>query len=264
MVMIIFQVKESLANVEKNTGCKTKSFCGDRGFIENIIVIGFEMEKITYKIVRSSRRTVALVIKDDGTLVVRAPHHAAVPSIERFILEKSGWIRKKSAEILSRPRAKKKEYAEGERFLYLGKEYVLKFSSSVKKIAVNEEFLMVPEKYSQDCQTQLDRWYRREARRIITERAKKIGSAYKLSFSAIRIGTAKRRWGSCTSGGTLSFGYRLVMAPMFIVDCVVAHELCHTKELNHSKDFYRLLFSIIPNYKTGHAWLKKNGQILSL
>ena len=222
------------------------------------------MEKITYKIIRSSRRTVALVIREDGTLVVRAPYHAAIPSIERFIVEKSGWIRKKSAEIRSRPRAENKQYAEGEKFLYLGKEYSLKFSAFVKKIAIKDELLLVPKKFSGDCQAQIDRWYRREARRIITERAGKIGAAFHFSFSAIRIGTAKRRWGSCTSNGTLSFGYRLVMAPMFIVDCVVAHELCHTKELNHSKYFYQLLLSIIPNYKTGHAWLKKNGQTLSL
>jgi len=78
----------------------------------------------------------------------------------------------------------------------------------------------------------------------------------------IRISSARTRWGSCSSRGTLSFTYRLVMAPPDVVDYVVLHELVHTQIHNHSKTFWNKVAKLMPDYKPRLAWLKKNGKYL--
>lgn len=98
-----------------------------------------------------------------------------------------------------------------------------------------------------------------QARMVLTaktdEYAKQIGVAY----TKIRIGNQKTRWGSCSSRGTISYNWRLIMMPEAIMDYVVVHELCHLKEMNHSVRFWKLVASILPDYQECREWLKKNG-----
>ena len=78
------------------------------------------------------------------------------------------------------------------------------------------------------------------------------------------ISSARTRWGSCSAKGTLSFTWRLVMAPLDIIDYVVVHELCHLKEMNHSRAFWERVETILPDYKRRRKWLKENGGALRL
>ncbi len=78
------------------------------------------------------------------------------------------------------------------------------------------------------------------------------------------VGERKTRWGSCSSRGTLSFCYRLVMAPPAVVDAIVVHELCHLKEPNHGRHFWALLEGFLPNYHETHVWLTDNSRKISL
>jgi predicted metal-dependent hydrolase len=80
----------------------------------------------------------------------------------------------------------------------------------------------------------------------------------------LRISSARTRWGSCSRQGTLSFTWRLVMAPEEVIDYVVVHELCHLRHLNHSKAFWGLVEGILPDYKVRRAWLKRHGERLQL
>ncbi len=82
--------------------------------------------------------------------------------------------------------------------------------------------------------------------------------------SKVIVGERNTRWGSCSSQGTLSFCYRLVMAPPAVIDCIVVHELCHLKFCNHGKDFYGLLESFLPDYHQTHNWLTENATSVSL
>ncbi len=83
-------------------------------------------------------------------------------------------------------------------------------------------------------------------------------------FKKIRISSARTRWGSCSTLGTLSFTWRLVLAPLDVLDYVVVHELCHLSELNHSKKYWGLVEEILPDYKARRTWLKENGGRLKL
>lgn len=83
-------------------------------------------------------------------------------------------------------------------------------------------------------------------------------------YTSITVRDQKTRWGSCSSRGTLSFNYRLIFAPPRILDYVVVHELCHLTHMNHSKDFWNMVASVMPDYKTCRKWLRDHGEELSL
>lgn len=91
--------------------------------------------------------------------------------------------------------------------------------------------------------------YKEEARKLIEERIKQYNEYYQFPFKRISIRNQKSRWGSCSKKGNLSFNYRLLFLPLHLVDYVVVHELCHLKELNHSKRFWSLVAHTMPRYK---------------
>ena len=107
-------------------------------------------------------------------------------------------------------------------------------------------------------------WYREETRaitgRLISEYQKK----YHFKVNKVRITSARTRWGSCSSNNNLNFTYRLCMAPLYVIDYVVAHELTHLKHHNHSKTFWNAVEKIKPNYRKDRDWLKQHGALLTL
>jgi predicted metal-dependent hydrolase len=105
----------------------------------------------------------------------------------------------------------------------------------------------------------IERWYREEARRRIATVAEHEGRRLGVTHGRIGIRDPRTRWGSCSSRGNLSFSWRLVIAPAEVLEYVVVHELCHLRELNHSKRFYRLLDEARPRWRAEAAWLQEHG-----
>lgn len=110
----------------------------------------------------------------------------------------------------------------------------------------------------------LDHRYRNEARTKITARVEYYHSITGGHYTSITIRDQKTRWGSCSSRGTLSFNYRLIFAPPKVLDYVVVHELCHLTHMDHSKNFWNMVGSIMPEYKEYRQWLKEHGSELNL
>ena len=110
----------------------------------------------------------------------------------------------------------------------------------------------------------LERWLRRTARQIITDRVTELSRKIGLQPGKVYIGERISRWGSCSGRGNLSFCYRLVMAPLPVIDAVIAHELCHLRHLNHSRRFYRLLRLACPDYRRQMDWLHEHEDDLQL
>lgn len=100
---------------------------------------------------------------------------------------------------------------------------------------------------------------REKAREILTVKSKVYASKLGVSFNKIRIGNQKTRWGSCSSKGTISYNWKLVLMPDEIMDYVVVHELCHLLEMNHSPRFWQLVEEVLPDYKAYRTWLKRHG-----
>ena len=107
-------------------------------------------------------------------------------------------------------------------------------------------------------------WYKKQARAVITERVDFYAAKYGFEVEKIRISSARTRWGSCSAKKTLSFTWRIVMAPPEVIDYLVVHELCHLRELNHSRSYWSLVESIMPGYRSARKWLKVNGGKLKL
>lgn len=221
------------------------------------------MSRIPYTLIRARRKTLALVIREDGTLEVRAPSFYPLESIERFIAEKQSWVAKKRSQVLSRPKAPSHEYAEGEYFPYRGKDYPLLFSDKAKQPYIGNA-LVFPVRNRKNAKRALIKWYRGEAERVITTRVAELSRRFGFSYRSVSINSAGKRWGSCNARGALNFTYRLVMAPDDLIDFVILHELCHTVHQNHSPSFYTALGTVLPDHEERNRRLKKTARTLVL
>lgn len=157
---------------------------------------------------------------------------------------------------------------------YMGKEYPLSYKSYPGKEAKallyeNELVLYINPKWD-DCKRQeevalaIRRLLMREAESAISSRLSYYKSVIGVAYKDVRIKEQKTRWGSCSSKGNLNFNYRLIMAPLWILDYVVIHELCHLKHMNHSRDFWELVEVNFSKYKEAKQWLKDNGAKLKI
>jgi predicted metal-dependent hydrolase len=215
------------------------------------------------RLVRSRRKTVAIVIERDGRLTVRAPLRLSESRIQVFVESHAGWIAKTLARLQAAPPAPIHHYVDGEVFLYLGQAYPLYLvPDRHPALAFDGAAFRLARSSLPKAQETFVRWYKLQARLFLSERVSALAGEHAFQYQKIRISSARTRWGSCSSRGTLSFTYRLVMAPAEVVDYVVLHELVHTQIRNHSKIFWNKVAELMPDYRRRLAWLKKNGKYL--
>jgi predicted metal-dependent hydrolase len=217
-----------------------------------------------HQIVHSKRKTLALIVRNDGSLVVRAPLRASNSTIREFVERHASWIKKKQADALAVVPPMPRQYVAGELFPYLGNHYPLEILKSQKESLRLEASFKLAESAQGNAARVFERWYREEARRILQERVTFFASEYDLQYRKIGITSARTRWGSCSADGALNFSWRLIMAPMDAVDYVVVHELVHTVFHNHSKRFWDRVGTIMPDYIERRKLLRSNGSLFVL
>jgi hypothetical protein len=220
------------------------------------------------QLILSERKSITLTIERDGRLVVRAPKRLPQGEIQRFVDEHAAWVEEKRAYLEAHPPPVKHRYQSGEHFDYLGQPVRLEV---VNRSATRQPMRYLPASADSEAvfevikatqaQTRelLVSWYKKQARQRCTQRVAALAKQHDLKYSRVRISSARTRWGSCSSKGTLSFTWRLVMLPPEIIDYVVIHELAHTLEHNHSAKFWGRVEAMLPDYKARRVWLKKNG-----
>lgn len=179
-------------------------------------------------VIRSNRKTVAIQVNSDLSVTVRAPYSASEKDIEEILKKKEAWISRHIEKI-----KKTKERFEAEPTEKLTRE---------KVIALAEEAL-----------------------KVIPERVEYFAKVIGVTYGKITVRNRKTRWGSCSSKGNLNFNCLLMLAPPEVLDYVVVHELCHRKQMNHSKAFWLEVEKVLPNYKEVRKWLKEEGsQMITL
>jgi len=214
------------------------------------------------QIVRTRRKTLALIVKPDGSVIVRAPMRIPAKSIDKFIEKYADWVERKRAEALAFRPPPPRQYLPGEQFLFLGRAYPLEIVPGQRPpLLLNGGFKLSEAAQSRAVDV-FERWYRARAKQILSERVRCYAEEHGFAYKAVRITSARTRWGSCSSSGSLSFSWRLILAPVEVVDYVVVHELAHTVFHNHSKRFWKQVEKLMPDYKERKAWLRKNGQQL--
>ncbi len=208
------------------------------------------------QLVRSRRKTIALIIHRQGQLLVRAPLRASRAQIEAFVLEKEAWIRAHQARLRARPQPPPVTFAAGEAFLFLGRSYPLRLAPGKPPLELRDGgFRLDPTAHSQAAAL-FRAWYRRQAREVLAERVALHAARLGFTPGALRISAAHTRWGSCSSRGTLSFPWRLVLAPLEVIDYVVVHELVHLAVKNHSAAFWERVTAAYAQTPAARQWLK--------
>ena len=179
----------------------------------------------TYEIIYSTRRTTALQVTPDGRVIVRAPKRCPRSFIEAFVRQKEDWVLRQ----LARFEKQRKEHPAPE----------------------------LPPLSDKDRAR-----YISIARDIFTRKTAYYARIMGVSYGRIAIREQKTRWGSCSSKGNLNFNWRLILAPEEVLDYVVVHELAHRREMNHSKAFYAIVESVLPDYRQARRWLREHGYSL--
>ena len=217
------------------------------------------------QIIRTKRKSIALIVKRDATLIVRAPLHASDTQIMEIVQKKAGWIREKKAWArLNFLKTRQRDYVNGEIFWYLGNKYNLEIIEHAgSQLAFKDKFFLAHRAVPK-ARLIFEAWYREQARLVIGGRVEWYAKKTGLSYNRIKITSATTRWGSCSSRGNLNFTWRLVMAPLPVIDYVVVHELAHLLERRHSKAFWLKVMAILPDYKRRKKWLDRNGEELRL
>lgn len=210
-------------------------------------------------VIRSSnKRNVTIHIVSSTSIIVKAPPTFPSEKIKKLIQEHTPWIRAKQQALQGRTTKAPDEY------LYLGKPYQLATRHDQKEIVEFSDKLYIASTNKTFIKTYLTSWYKQEARKIISERVQLYAQKADLTYRSVAITSAETRWGSCSSQKTLNFNWKLVMAPLEVIDYVIAHELAHLTELNHSQNFWGKVRKMYPLYRQYRTWLKRHGHLLQI
>lgn len=217
------------------------------------------------EIIRTRRRTLTIIIAEDGKLIVRAPLRAPAADILEFVKTRENWIVAKQEQARARAaRIVPKHYVSGEGFLYLGESYRLEVEDGQRSPLIFDGGFRLARAAVPGAHRVFERWYRRRALQVISGRVLWFAAEHGFSHDGVKITSARRQWGSCGPRSDLRFAWRLVMAPLPIIDYVVVHELVHLRHRNHSKRFWGKVQSILPDFRQRKAWLEENGYLLDL
>lgn len=177
---------------------------------------------MTVEIVRSKRKTLSMELRH-GVLTVRAPRWVSRREIDAFVASHRDWAQRAAAR-------------EAEREAQL---------ASVPKLTQEELAELTA-----------------RARAYLPQRVAYYAPLVGVSYEAVTVRRQRTRWGSCSAKGNLSFNCLLMLTPPEVIDSVVAHELCHRLEMNHSPRFYAHLLRVFPDYPAQHRWLREHAQTL--
>jgi predicted metal-dependent hydrolase len=217
--------------------------------------------QIGYNIRRSDRARRVLVKVDAARGVeVVLPRRAAEREAAAAISELRPWIERRVAEL---ERARAVVAARGNTLPYLGESLRLIAQAGRRRVHRRGNELLVPAAAAARLAA-LERWYRTAARQEIVPRLDRACALAGTTYAGLTIRGQRTRWASCSPTGTMSFNWRLMLAPPSVLDYVVWHEVCHLEVMDHSPDFWALLSRRCPDYREQARWLKRHGATLSL
>jgi predicted metal-dependent hydrolase len=222
---------------------------------------------LEYRLLRSKRRSIGFVIDDDG-LRITAPKWVTVAEIESAIREKQRWIFAKLNERRERSARRlqpQMQWRDGAALPYLGSDITLRIlSAQAAGVAYDDEtrelsVSLPADAGEQQLKDRVQGWLQLEAKRVFAERlpvyAEKLGVTYRL----FALSSAATQWGSCTADGKIRLNWRLIHFALPLIDYVVAHELAHLREMNHSPRFWSTVQSIFPEFESAKNALRDHG-----
>jgi predicted metal-dependent hydrolase len=224
---------------------------------------------IPYRIRRSERARHARIVVDAGGVEVVVPRRFPLRQVEPFVQEKRPWIER----TLRRMRESEEQFpparvCDGGHVPYLGERLALAIRTQRSRrrahVALRGEELIVRLGPDTPLLGALEAWYRRRAAREIAPRLDAAVGRAGRSYERLQIRGQRTRWASCSTSGTMSFNWRLLLAPPEILDYVIEHEVAHLDVQDHSERFWGLLASRSPDWREHERWLRRHGHALRL
>jgi predicted metal-dependent hydrolase len=229
------------------------------------LVLGPGREVIEVHVRESRRaRNARIVVNSSGGVAIVVPRRVSYAEIDRMLGEAREWIARKRERAGGTSSTVPQLGLDRSGVLWLALEPIpiqvaAPAGAGPPRVRMEHGCLVVGGGSPDATQAAIDRWYRREARRRITAAVVREASRLEVDVASIAIRDQRTRWGSCSRRGTLSFNWRLVIAPENVLDYVVIHELCHLRELNHSSAFWHLVDEAMPGWREHKRWLGAHG-----
>jgi len=224
---------------------------------------------VAYELKRARRRSIGFVVGAEG-LRVSAPRWLPQADIERALQQKSDWILRKLVEQRERARrvqAARIEWRDGASLRYLGQPLTLCVSVGMKAGVVYDEAAqclhigLPPDADEAQIRDIVQAWLQRRARAVFEPRCAHFAAALGVTMKQLRLSSAQTRWGSASADGTIRLNWRLVHFALPIIDYVVAHELAHLREMNHSPRFWEVVRSVVPDFELARGSLREEAII---
>ncbi|MFZ6720914.1 M48 family metallopeptidase [Undibacterium sp. Ji49W] len=221
---------------------------------------------LEYDLQRSKRRSIGFLINEDG-LRITAPRWVTVADIETAIHEKQSWILRKLTERRDRTQRQlepKMHWKDGAKLPYLGGEITLQIapaSVSGTHFLADQGTLIInlpSDAGEQQLKDRVQAWLQQEAKRVFNERLPVFAEKLNVRYQSMALSAATTRWGSCTSQGKIRLNWRLIHFSPMIIDYVVAHELAHLREMNHSPRFWATVQSVFPDFELARNKLRQH------
>lgn len=219
---------------------------------------------LPYHVVRSKRRKTAQISVKAEKIEVRIPEWVSDQWVEKWVSERAGWIQKKWFDVNLSSEEFRIEIKQGASIPYLGKNYKLSWQEGKRSgIRVVEESILVTisnrstKSVDERVKSALKGWYKKQAETVLHERLEYWQSEMGLNCNSFKTKGYKRRWGSCSSNGEISFNWKLIFASQDLVDYVVVHEIAHLQHMNHSKAFWFLVERYCPQWRNYRKELNK-------
>ena len=220
-------------------------------------------KKVTCEVRQSDEATQPRIDVDlHGVRVVLPEDSTTDP--EELLKENAVWVlEKKQKYDAYREQIPNREFEEGERFPFLGDQYEIVVEQRPSSQVIENEFRLARHHVEQtSIKRALETLYRRKARELFEERANHFAEEMGVEYDKIEVRNQRTKWGSCSTTGTLSLNWRLMMAPVDVLDYIVIHELAHLREQNHSEEFWSLVAEHDPEYTEHAEWLEENSTSL--
>jgi predicted metal-dependent hydrolase len=217
---------------------------------------------LAYAFRRARRRTIGLIVDEHG-LTAAAPPWVPVAEVEAFIREKERWILGRMTER-ARDAVPPFQWREGATLPYLGRDIALTLSRSAAAPRLEAGLLHLPAHAAPPArmrETTLG-WIKTAALALYRERATALARRGGMAVREVKLSSARTQWGSCTAGGRIRINWRLAHFALPYVDYVIAHELAHLVEMNHSRAFWRVVANMYPDHQTARAFLRRRGHLI--
>lgn len=210
--------------------------------------------------VRRDRRARRITIHVDaaiGGARVVMPVYVAMADAEAAILEHERWVLDRLDALPPRV-----PFADGAVIPLRGQDHRIRHVAGRRGVVTRDEGAILVPGDAEHLSRRVADWLKREARRAISPLALEKAAVVERRVRQVSIRDQRSRWGSCAATGRLSFSWRLILAPDAVLDYVVAHEVAHLVEMNHSSDFWDVVDRLTPHARSGKRWLNANGQSL--